>query len=192
LSTFSTFCTSPFTVSPNLCVCCQCTSALRVCLHTTGKPSFYFLVLSLLAILDIWPTQVSVPLYYGSLEVVVLAVFSLYSWKAGWTYAPARARDVLFTVNVDVLFTVLLKARTQECFLFFFLFSRFILVKLDQERESRLNSLKEYCGRLSQICFYSTTKITSTLSKMAASSPARRGRRRRNVFPQRRKRGRSH
>ena len=39
------------------------------------------------------------PLYYGFLEIVLLAIFSLYAWRAGWTYAPARAKDVLFTVG---------------------------------------------------------------------------------------------
>ena len=38
---------------------------------------------------------IGVPLYYGFAEVVILAVFCLYSWKRGWTFAPARAREVL-------------------------------------------------------------------------------------------------
>jgi hypothetical protein len=42
---------------------------------------------------------VSVPLYYGFVELVVLAAFSLWAWKSGWTYAPAAARDVLFPVG---------------------------------------------------------------------------------------------
>ena len=45
------------------------------------------------------PPKVSVPLYYGFVEVVVLAAFSLWAWKSGWTYAPAAARDVLFPVG---------------------------------------------------------------------------------------------
>jgi len=38
---------------------------------------------------------VGVPLYYGLVEAVLLAIFCLYAWKAGWTFAPASARKVL-------------------------------------------------------------------------------------------------
>lgn len=38
---------------------------------------------------------VAVPLFYGTVEIVLLACFSVYAWKSGWTYAPARAADVL-------------------------------------------------------------------------------------------------
>ena len=38
---------------------------------------------------------IGVPLYYGFAEVVILLVFCLYSWKKGWTFAPARATEVL-------------------------------------------------------------------------------------------------
>jgi len=34
---------------------------------------------------------VGVPLYYAFVEVVVLAIFCLWAWKAGWTYAPKDA-----------------------------------------------------------------------------------------------------
>ena len=35
------------------------------------------------------------PLYYGFVEAVLLAVFCLYAWKAGWTFAPPSAWRVL-------------------------------------------------------------------------------------------------
>jgi len=38
---------------------------------------------------------VGVPLYYGFIEAVILAIFCAYAWKAGWTFAPASAREVL-------------------------------------------------------------------------------------------------
>jgi len=38
---------------------------------------------------------VGVPLYYGFVEAVLLAVFCLVAWKSGWTLAPSNADDVL-------------------------------------------------------------------------------------------------
>lgn len=38
---------------------------------------------------------VGVPLYYGFVEALLLAIFCVYAWKAGWTLAPASAEDVL-------------------------------------------------------------------------------------------------
>jgi predicted Na+-dependent transporter len=38
---------------------------------------------------------VGVPLYYGFIEAVILAIFCVYAWKAGWTFAPSSAYDVL-------------------------------------------------------------------------------------------------
>jgi len=38
---------------------------------------------------------VGVPLFYGLVEAVVLAVFCVYAWKVGWTFAPGSAGEVL-------------------------------------------------------------------------------------------------
>eukprot|EP00614_Pseudopedinella_elastica_P001522 CAMPEP_0172592932 /NCGR_PEP_ID=MMETSP1068-20121228/12077_1 /TAXON_ID=35684 /ORGANISM="Pseudopedinella elastica, Strain CCMP716" /LENGTH=533 /DNA_ID=CAMNT_0013390229 /DNA_START=54 /DNA_END=1652 /DNA_ORIENTATION=+ len=44
---------------------------------------------------------VGVPLYYGGIEALLLGGFCLYAWKAGWTYAPAQANEVLRGVGMS-------------------------------------------------------------------------------------------
>lgn len=45
---------------------------------------------------------VGVPLYYGFVEAVVLAIFCFYAWKAGWTLAPASAAEVLGKDSTEI------------------------------------------------------------------------------------------
>jgi predicted Na+-dependent transporter len=62
------------------------------------------------------PTQraeaVSVPLFYGIIEAVIIGFYCLWAWKAGWTKAPSDEKvgfcDILFDIRLYSFLAVLL------------------------------------------------------------------------------------
>lgn len=50
-------------------------------------------------------TAMAVPLYYGLVEAVLLGVYCIIAWKAGWTKAP---RNISFWAMITTSFEVLL------------------------------------------------------------------------------------
>lgn len=79
----------------------RCTVSIECCYQNTG-------IASTVAISMFEGQQqkdaLSVPLYYGLVEAVLLAVYCIVAWKAGWTKAPSQERFcTMLTTSYEVL-----------------------------------------------------------------------------------------